>query len=227
MNQVRINGGRLWLVGVALVFAPLAQATAASVERRDFSLRVDNKPAGDYQMVITAQGDGTTVVTCQARVEVKKLVGIYKYTYSYRGTETWQGHRLIRLESSTNDDGTRFTVNAVADGNWLRVKVNDQERLSRPDVWTTSYWRLPEARFRNGAVPLLDADTAQPIDGQMRLVGTEALSIGGQTQNCAHYHVSGKRIEVDVWYDAQERMVRQESVEQGHRTVFELTGLRR
>jgi hypothetical protein len=222
-----MNGGWLALVGVVVLVAPLAQARAANVEYRDFSLRVDNQLAGNYQMVISTRDDGATVVTCVAKVEVKKIFGFLKYTYAYRGTETWQGHRLMRLESSTNDNGTSFTVTAVADGDRLRVNVNRQERLSRPDVWTTSYWRLPEAKFRNGGVPLLDADTGRAIDGQIRYVGTNALVIGGQTQNCAHYRVSGKGIDVDVWYDAQERMVRQECVEQGVRTVFELTGLRR
>jgi len=227
MNKFRMNGGWLVLVGAAWFVSPLAQAGAGNVEHREFSLRVDNKPAGNYEMVITAHDDGTTVVSCVAKVEVRKILGIYKYTYNYRGTETWQGPRLMRLESSTNDNGTRLTVIAVAEGNWLRVKVNDQERMSRPDVWTTSYWRLPEAKFRNGGVPLLDADTGRAIDGEVRYVGINALVIGGQKQNCPHYHVTGKGIDVEVWYDAQERMVRQECVEQGVRTVFELTGLRR
>jgi hypothetical protein len=227
MDQFRRNGGWLVYIGAALLVSPLAQATAANVEYRDFTLRVDNKRAGNYQIVITTQDDGTTVVSCVASVEVHKVLGLYKYTYSYRGTETWQGQRLTRLESSTNDNGTAFTVTAVADGTWLRVKVNRQERLSRLDVWTTSYWRLPEAKFRNGAVPLLDADTGRAIDGEMHYVGTTSLVIGGQPQNCARYRVTGKGIDVDVWYDAQERMVRQESVEQGVRTVIELTGLRR
>jgi hypothetical protein len=227
MNQFRMNGGWLVMVAAVLTATPLAHAKAASVEYRDFTLRVDNKPAGNYQMVITTRDDGTTVVSCLAKVEVKKILRLYKYTYDYRGTETWQGQRLIRLESSTNDNGTAFTVTAVADGDWLRVKVNGEERQSRPDVWTTSYWRLPEAKFRNGGVPLLDADTGRAIDGQMRYVGTNSVVVGGQPQNCAHYRVTGKGIEVDVWYDGQERMVRQECVEQGVRTVFELSSLRR
>src|SRR5258708_384372 len=75
---------------------------------------------------------------------------VYKYTSTYRGTENWKGNRLQRLESATDDNGTRFTVNAVAEGNQLRVKVNGQERFNRGDAWTTSYWHLPEAKFRNG-----------------------------------------------------------------------------
>jgi hypothetical protein len=227
MNQFRRNGGWLVFVGAAMMVSPLAQAAAADVEYREFSLRVDHKPAGNYQIKITTPDDTTTVVSCLANVEVKKIAGLVRYTYTYRGTETWQGQRLVRLESATDDNGTKYTVNVAAEGQWLRVKVNGQERLNRPDVWTTSYWRLPEAKFRNGGVPLLDADTARAIDGQMRYVGTDALTVGGQTQNCAHYRVTGKGIEVDVWYDAQERMVRQESVEEGHRTVFALTSLRR
>jgi hypothetical protein len=34
-------------------------------------------------------------------------------------------------------------------------------------------------------------------------------------------------VQVDVWYDQNERLVHQESLEDGHRTVLEITGIRR
>jgi hypothetical protein len=180
-------------------------------------------------MTIATQDKDVAVVTCRADVRVRYFV--YTYTYSYRGTETWRGNRLIGLKSATNDNGKRFVVTVVPDGDNLRVQVSgpgpgdSQERASRPDVWTTSYWRLAELRFRDANVPLLDSDTGRPIDGTLQYAGTNRISVLGQAQNCRHYRVTGDKINVDVWYDARDRLVRQETVEEGHRGVFELANL--
>ena len=50
--------------------------------------------------------------------------------------------------------------------------------------------------------------------------------VAGQAVECAHYRVSGGA-QADLWFDANERLVRQDSIEDGHRTVLELTRLQR
>jgi hypothetical protein len=224
MVQFWRNGG--WLVvGVVALIAGSGGASAANIEFRDFTVSVDGKGAGEYRMTITAQDNGTLVMTGKANVTVRKY--FLTYTYSYSGVEVWQGKRLLRLESTANDNGKPYTLKAVAEGSALRVEANGQQRSSRPDVWTTTYWQLPEPRFRNGPVPLLDADTGRAIDGRMQNVGATQIQVAGAVQNCPHYRITGDKLQVDVWYDTQERMVRQESLEDGHLTVLELAGLRR
>jgi hypothetical protein len=198
---------------------------AAATETRSFALSVDGKSAGDMQLRIAPAAQGTFHVSCRANVKVRQVV-VVVYTYSFEGTETWQDQRLVRLQSTTNDNGKALTATAVAEGKNLRVTANGQERMSRPDVWTTTYWRLPDAKFRNGPVPLLDCDTGRSFAGRMEYVGANQISVAGQVQTCPHYRVTGDKLQVDLWYDAQERLVRQESIEDGHRTVFELVSLR-
>lgn len=198
---------------------------AAEPETRAFSIQIDGKPAGTYQMSIVQQDDGSTVVTGQA--DVKLSVGLFMgYTYTYRGRELWRDGRLQRLESNTNDNGKRFSVFAIAEGNSLRVGVNGQQRMSRPDVWTTSYWRLPEGERVVRDLALLDADTAKDIAGKLEYVETKPITVAGHTVPCARYRVSGG-VQVDLWYDGKDRLVREESIEEGHRTVLDLTSIRR
>jgi hypothetical protein len=215
--------------GLALAWAGWAAAFgvagATEVEHRDFAISVDGKRAGQYLMKITAPENGPVTVEAQADVRVSYLVR--KYTYTYRGTETWQWGRLQRLESTANDDGKALGVSAALDGAVLRVRAGGAERLSAPEVWTTTYWRLPDAKFRNGTVALLDADTGRAIPARLQYVDTRQMSVGGQPQNCPHYRVTGEKLQVDLWYDNLERLVRQESLEEGHRTVIELINLRR
>jgi hypothetical protein len=207
-------------MGVVLVDLAAAPVLAAGKEVRDFAISVDGKAAGKYCMTINDHGNGVFSMMGQADVRVAYLVYVYKYTYS--GTEVWHGNRLVRLDSSTNDDGKQFQVSVQLANDRLQIKVNGQERVGRPDVWTTTYWRLPEAKLRTGGVSLLDSDTGRPIAARIQFVGTNAIQIAGQTQNCQHYRVTGDKIAADVWYDAQERLVRQESVEDGHRYVLDL-----
>jgi len=201
-------------------------ATAAEAEVRDFTVLVDGKRAGEYHMTINAQDDGTISMVGQCDVRLSFLGGLKVYTYSYRGTEIWKEGRLLRLDSSSNDDGKRFAVSAVPDQAVLRVKINGQERLSRLDVWVTTYWRLPVAQQRNQALPLLDADTGKDIAATLQYVGTSQLQVNGQAQNCSHYRLAGG-VAVELWYDGQERLVRQEWMEDGHKSVLELSRIRR
>jgi hypothetical protein len=213
------------LAMVVLLGGPLARLAAADVETRDFHIFVDDKYAGSYRMKIDSRDDGTVHVTGNANVTVKKL--FYTYTYTYIGTETWKGNRLLHLDSKCNDDGKQFAVTVTAEGNNLRVKVNGQERISRPDVWTTTYWRLPDARFRNGPVPLLDCDTGKAIDGRMHYVGISQVNVGGQPINCPHYHLTAAKLDVELWYDAQNRLVREVTIEDGHKTLIHLAKIQR
>jgi hypothetical protein len=48
--------------------------------------------------------------------------------------------------------------------------------------------------------------------------------VAGQEISCTHYCVN-KDVPHDLWYDAQERLVRDEWVSSGHRTVLEMTDM--
>jgi hypothetical protein len=217
----------LWAVGVLMV-AGISQAAAAECEVRDFTIHVDGKKAGTYQMAIGIQDNGVIIMTGKADVSLRYLV--YSYTYSYRGKEVWKGGSLQSFASSTNDNGKKFQVTAEPENNGLRVKVsgaNNRQYLARADMWPTSYWQLPPAKYRNGGVSLMDGDTGKPMAGQLRYIGQERLTVAGQQQNCFHYRVTGTPSPVDLWYDGQERLVRQDYMDDGHRTVLEATSIRK
>lgn len=212
----------LLLAAACLVTVGNAPASAADQERREFTILIDGKPSGTYHMTIRRQDDGSVVMSAQAEVRLSYVV--YTYKYSYQGSEVWKDGRLRRLESTSRDGGRRSAVTAVAEGPKLRVMADGRERLIRSDVWTTTYWHLPDESRRNRPLFLLDADTARDIEGTLRRVGTERLALAGQARDCPHYRLTGG-VRVDLWYDDQDRLVRQESVEDGHKTVLELAGM--
>ena len=221
----RSAGGIVFLCAVSLCGAG-PSARGEEVETREFAAKIDGSAVGQYRMTITPRVDGSVTMTGEADLKMTKLGIIPAYHYTYRGTETWKSGRLTNFQSTTDDDGTKYTVAGSADRGGFRLKVNNAERIVRPDVWITSYWQLPEARRRNGSVPILDADDGKTMAGAIRHLGVEQLAIAGQTCNCAHYRITGPNM-VDAWYDGQDRLVRQEWTEKGHKVQMELTTVRR
>lgn len=214
---------RARVMTVLAVLAIPAMARAADIETRDFVVLVSGKPAGEVHMTIHRQDNGITQMRCDTDIRVPLLL---PYKFIYRGLEVWKDRRLVRFDSNTDDNGKRYIVSAVAEGDQLRIKVNNTERLARPDSWLSSYWCLPDPKLRNGPVPLLDADTGRDLDARLEFVANEQRRIAGQTVTLNHYKLKGK-VHIDLWYDGTERLVRQEWVETGHRTIVELTRVRR
>jgi hypothetical protein len=199
-------------------------ARAADVETRFFTINVDGKKSGDYKMVIQRQGDGTVTLSAQSEVRVT-ILAIPVYTFSYRGSEVWKAGRLQHFESTGKEKGKDFTVRADLDGADLRVVANGQEHRVRADAWLSSCWQLPEARYRNNNVVLLGCDNGSDHVSRLDYVGKEQIKVAGQMQTCTHYRVT-KDAPHDLWYDAEERLVRDEWMSTGHKTVLELMEVR-
>jgi hypothetical protein len=211
----------LWSIGMGFLLLSAARSVAAEREVREFAVRVKGKPAGTYRMTITQRDDGTIQMEGEADVRVSFLVKTYKYTY--RGIEVWKDGRLMSLASSTNDDGKRFTVQATSQGDGLHVTVNGARSILPSEVWTTTYWRLADAKYRDQVVPLIDADTGKYLSATLKYHGKQQISVAGQVQECTHYSLTGGGLQVKLWYDGRERLVREESIEDGHPYVLELT----
>jgi hypothetical protein len=202
----------------------LPRAQAADLETRNFSVSVDGKKAGEYKMVIQKQPDGSVVLYAASDVRVTVLA-VPVYTYSYRGKEVWKDGRLQHFESKGKEKGKEFSVRADADSTAIRVVANGYGHSAVLDVWTTSCWQLPPAKFRNNAVVMLGCDTGADYPSRLQYVGTEKIAVAGQEMTCTHYRVN-KDVPHELWYDAQERLVRDEWVSGGHRTVLEMMEVR-
>jgi hypothetical protein len=213
------------LIAGGVLSAGASRLSAAGSETRDFNVLVDGKPAGDYHVTVQPQDNGAVAMTLQSEVRVKVL-GVTFYSYTYRGREVWKDGRLRHLDSNGQENGKPFTVSAEPDGGGLRVTFNGQVHAAPPNVWTMTYWQLPPAPARDQPLPLLGGHNGQVVDGRLQYLGSERLNVAGQEQACGHYRVTGSTPH-DLWYDAQERVVRQEWVVDGHKTVLELTRLGR
>ena len=219
------RGVRRWrVVASAALLLAAVRAGAADVETRDFSIYVDGKKAGDVHMTINGQDDGSTAVSCDTDVRVGAIITLYKY--SYRGRELWKDGRVQRFESKCNDDGKEYAVTATATADGLHVRVNGAEHTAPAEAMLTSYWAQPDAKLANQTVPLLDADCGRDLEAKVQFLGPEKYG-ANQDQTVQHVRLTGKKLLMDLWYDDAKRLVREEWVEDGHRTVMGLDRVRR
>jgi hypothetical protein len=207
----------------ALLLAPVAHA--AEPEVRPFAVSVDGRHAGEYRLSVREAEDGTVTAESTADVTVRVLVFTYRYTF--RGVEVWKDGRLVRLDTTSDDNGTRHTVSAVADRDGLKVTADGKGRTAPADSWPTTYWRLPAgATDKARPVALLEADDGRQAAGRLEPIGPARMMVGGRAVDCVRYRVVGGHLPADLWYDGTGRLVRQETVEDGHRTVLQLQGTR-
>jgi hypothetical protein len=226
MSRSRDCGGRLGpaCVAACVLLAGLSSvASAADIETRDYTVVVGSKAAGEVHVTIHKHTNGSTYVKCDTDVKVK--VGLIEHKFIYRGVEVWKDQRLTKFDSRTDDNGKQFIVSAVAEKDGVRVKVNNVEKMVPSHVWLTSYWSLPDPKLRDQELPILDADNGRELSGKLKFVATEKMKVCGQMNQMNHYKLTGK-VNVDLWYDGSDRLVRQEWVESGHKTVLELVRVR-
>jgi hypothetical protein len=216
---------RALLVVAALCGPGSLRATAQTSEFREFVVTVDGKDSGRTNVSITAQDDGTTVMAAKASIRINKAV--FNYAYDIQVTEWWKFGKLIGLKVHSNDNGKKTEIVGSGDGNNLRLRVNALERPARSDLWVNSFWKLPDAKFHNNQVPVLDADTGKEYAGQLQYIGPAQMNFAKQALKCYHFRVTGGPIVHDLWYDESHRLIRQEFVEQGRRIIVHLSNLRR
>jgi Domain of unknown function (DUF6134) len=208
---------------LAFLFS-VAGLQAGEEERRTFAISVDGKSAGTHTLIIQTKDDKSVIVTAQADVTVR--VAVIRYTYSFRGTEIWKDGKLHQLSTTTNDNGKKHSVTADATKEGLAVKADGRDTQIRGEPWVTTYWKLPAEKQRGPNVGLLDADTGKLISAKLEKIGIEKVTALGKAVECTHWRLTGG-VAVDLWYDGSDRLVRQESIEEGHRTILELTRLLR
>jgi len=208
-----------------LVCLAPALALAVDVERREFSILIDGKESGISNMVLTVQDDGTTVMQGNCTVKFSKL--LFSHTFHIEATEWWKDGKLIGLVSKSSRNSKKTDLSGAVDGGQIRVRVNGTDRTIRPEAWTTSYWKLADAKFHNKPLPLLDPEDGKEYNGQLNYVGTEQLSVNKVPQTCYHFKATGGPQPIDLWYDRYHRLVRQEFTEQGHRVIVQLNFVKR
>jgi len=212
-------------IGTSVLSGAAAGADADSPQpydrqTRTYSISIDGTRRGDSKAEFRGK-EGVVWIRSESEIKINYLV--YKYHYTSSGTEVWKRGRVAAFENTADYNGTPFNVKGTLTPRGLQITTNGTTTLASPDVWDTSYLILPDRIASGGAarVALLDSDKGVVLSGKVQYVGEERLDCEACQKACTHYRISGD-VQVDAWFDASRRLVRQESQERGHKVRFEL-----
>lgn len=219
-------GWRSTVLCLACLVCAASAARADDTETREFSVFVDGKEAGNSRMTIIQKDDGSSYMSATVDVKFRHLL-IVDYTVKAETEEWWKNGRLIGLKTKCSDNGKKTDVTVGVDGAMLRMNVNGVSRFIKSESWTTSFWKLADAKFHNKQVPILECDTGKEYECVLKYVDTQRLKVGSDLQDCYHFRVTAAPGPVDLWFDRYHRIVRQEFSESGHKTVVQLVHIKR
>jgi hypothetical protein len=217
---------RLPVLGLAFLFpdCPFVSAkapTAQTDEVRQYEVTVKNEPVGSATVRISSSPDATTTTTIDTSVLARFF--LYKYRYEFHGSETWQGDQLVKFDGKVNDNGKMLHVEGAVDHQGSLISIDGKQ--SRQGLWLTmtmNYWRVPTiSASAGGNFPIIEPDTGTVRKVRLQDVGTERVVADGREIECRHCRISGDA-SAELWFDASDRLVRQQTVEQGYLTELRL-----
>jgi len=130
-----------------------------------------------------------------------RLLGLIVYSQRQTGREEWEGERMTRLAVRTREGSTRHEVEALADGESLRLTVDGRTEIVQAMPAATLWRPLP-------------ADTrvvVDPADGKPTYLAVaegalESLTVQGRTVSARRWTWRGE-INRDLWFDESGKLV--------------------
>jgi Family of unknown function (DUF6134) len=160
----------------------------------------DGKQIGTSTTNIQQSGSDTLVDTTTS-VGVK-ILGFTVYRYEQKSNEHWADGHLVALRAQTNDNGTERSMSVTLHDKKLVGEADGKKLSLDADLIPSSVW-TPKLVSQTVVI-----DTA---DGKLMRIsvadlGTESISVRGQTIKARHYAMDG-RLKQDLWYDERDRLV--------------------
>lgn len=175
----------------ALAISLAGSALAGAVDsvpasgRLTFDVMRKGKDIGDMAIRFNRKGDAVAVAL-ETDVKVKvPILGMSAYVFRQSSRETWQGNRLVALQSATNDNGTDQSIN-----------------LGPSAVLPASLWNADIVK----ASKLVNTIDGKTMTVSVQAVGAETVTTASGGVPATHYRISGG-LERDLWFDADNRLV--------------------
>ena len=183
--------GWLVLATLSLFTASPAAATANGTWR--FQVFLDGRAVGWHEFRLEDTGE-IRRLTSHAELDVRILT-IRVYTYRHTAVEDWRGDCLERLESTTDDNGTRLRVQGSRTAAGFTVEGAPPVELPTC-VMTFAYWNPDFLR----AVQLLNPQTGRYVRVHATPAEDETIAVRGAPQHVRAYRLFAEGGEIDLWY---------------------------
>lgn len=173
-----------------------------------FTVTRNGAPIGTQSIAFSKKGD-VLHVALTTRIAVKILF-VTAYTFTFDGTETWKGGKLVALQAHTNDNGDKTDVTVAQKGGKLLMTSAGKTQTVPADIIPTTWWN----KDLTGRHELLDVLTGKIEPVKISKTGAEDIDVGGKTVKASHYTVAGG-ITRDIWFLADGSIAKQSLTKKG------------
>lgn len=186
---------------VLAFMAPAGQAAASEARAMPLpakSLRFEIMRNGDgigYATVDVQRDGPRTIVETETRMRVKVLF-FTAFRFRHKTREVWQDGKLVRLETSTYDDGAEFSVTAERNGGGLDVSGPNGAYTAPVGILPTTYWN-PATRQQ---AQLLNTRKGNVIDVEILDKGTVDGADAVAPRGARHLLIDGPKTDFNVFY---------------------------
>jgi len=205
-----------WLMTALLIALLLVPGTVrAHAETNDWTFRVllDGRQIGRHRFLLRGEGDEDLELRSEMQVDVRVLL-VTVYHYRHEAIERWHGNCLRSLVSHTDNNGTRESVNAAAEGELLTVERARAVEEHSGCIMSFAYWNPQILRARR----LLNNETGELLPVSITPHGTETVTVHGEPLSASRYRISAPKLQIDLWY-AGDLWVGLEAVAEGGRRL--------
>lgn len=190
---------RLIIFLCALLLSSVVNATPVPDTLR-FTIYRDDAPIGTH--TITLQQQGQTIQAEIAITMAVRIFGITFFKYEHRNREVWRDNALLSIDSTTDDNGTKYTVNGRTTPAGFMVQGSTTTTLPQPVV-STSYWNKQALR----ASQLLNTQKGDYFPITVTPKGEEIITASNRQQPAARYDVTGPLV-ISLWYGRDDRLLK-------------------
>ncbi|MBP5856636.1 hypothetical protein KAJ83_06425 [Marivibrio halodurans] len=213
MRLFLIGAAALALIAMGVPFGP-AQADGGTGDAADARLLfgdIDNR-ALKYEFLVDEQrvgiGEGRIRKVGEARWQVDiryeidvELLGVDVYTLHLEARETYEGARLVALDSDSTEDGEHHEVSGRADGDVFRYTHNGEEAEAVSDIVpSTELWRRQLLK-RTRVLHVVEGEpferTTEPAEDR-RIEGPD-----GETVVLEGVYIETPYETATLWFDAE------------------------
>lgn len=189
--------------------------TASASQSQEWSFRVllDGKDVGNQHFILTDEGDKTRLET-KAEFKVKFLFAtVYRYMHS--NVETWQGDCLAEIESSTNANGTPYSVKGQQRKGFFEVVGDGQSEKLPECISSFAYW---DASFLQRS-RLLNTQNGEYLEIEVSRAEPDFRTIRGVKVPALKYRLAAGDLDLELWYSTDNEWLALESRTAGDRIL--------
>lgn len=201
---------------MAFAACVLLAAPSPATEHDEWRFRVllDGSPIGTQ--TFRRQREGSLErISIEAAMDVK-IFFVTAYSYRHRNEEVWEGNCLKSMDSTTDDNGEAFRVQAAATPEGFVVETGKGRQRLDGCVDSFAYWNPQELKASN----LLNSQTGEYVAVRLLDLGQEPVRFRGKPTPARRIALTGDKLRIDLWYTDSDDWIALESTTTSGRKLY-------